>query len=99
VIKRTGTWGQGNACTNVNEVCYNSMKNKPEIDMKSLSQSIDITKQELISALTAITDENTLESVRVAFLGRKGKIADFMEQLKTLSIEEKKIVGPLLNQL
>ncbi len=67
--------------------------------MKSLSQSIDITKQELISALTAITDENALESVRVAFLGRKGKIADLMEQLKNLSIEEKKIVGPLLNQL
>jgi phenylalanyl-tRNA synthetase alpha chain len=67
--------------------------------MKSLSQEIDIIKKELTAAIATITNENSLESVRVAFLGRKGKIADLMEQLKTLPVEEKKIVGPLLNQL
>jgi phenylalanyl-tRNA synthetase alpha chain len=66
--------------------------------MKSLSQELDIIKQELASAIKTITNETALESVRVAFLGRKGKIADLMEQLKNLPIEEKKIVGPLLNQ-
>ncbi len=67
--------------------------------MKSLSQEIDVIKKELTTAIATITNENSLESVRVAFLGRKGKIADLMEQLKTLPVEEKKIVGPLLNQL
>jgi len=67
--------------------------------MKNLSQELEIIKQELTTALAAARDENSLESIRVAFLGRKGKIADLMEQLKNLSLEDKKIVGPLLNQL
>jgi phenylalanyl-tRNA synthetase alpha chain len=66
--------------------------------MKNLSQELEIIKKELTTALASARDENSLESVRVAFLGRKGKIADLMEQLKNLPIEEKKIVGPLLNQ-
>jgi phenylalanyl-tRNA synthetase alpha chain len=67
--------------------------------MKSLLQELDIIKKELIAAIATITNENSLESVRVAFLGRKGKIANLMEQLKSLPVEEKKIIGPLLNQL
>jgi len=66
--------------------------------MKSISQELEIIKKELAAAITAATNENSLESVRIAFLGRKGKIAELMEQLKNLSIEEKKTVGPLLNQ-
>lgn len=66
--------------------------------MKNLSQALDFVKQELAIALKTITDETTLESVRIAFLGRKGKVANLMEQLKDLPVEEKKIVGPLLNQ-
>lgn len=66
--------------------------------MKSLSQELEIIKKELIAAIATITHEASLESIRVAFLGRKGKIANLMEQLKNLPVEEKKIVGPLLNQ-
>jgi len=66
--------------------------------MKSLSQELDIIKNEFADSLKTITNEPSLESVRVAFLGRKGKVADLMEQLKSLPVEEKKIVGPLLNQ-
>jgi len=66
--------------------------------MKNLSQELDIIKNEFDDVLKTITTETSLESVRVTFLGRKGKIADLMEQLKNLSVEEKKTVGPLLNQ-
>lgn len=66
--------------------------------MKNLSQALDSVKQELAIALQTITNETVLESVRITFLGRKGKVAQLMEQLKDLSIEEKKILGPLLNQ-
>lgn len=66
--------------------------------MQNLSQIIEAIRQEFTSALKAVSSETALESVRVAFLGRKGKIADLMEQLKNLPVEEKKIVGPLLNQ-
>jgi phenylalanyl-tRNA synthetase alpha chain len=66
--------------------------------MQNLSQIIATIKQEFTATLATITNETALESVRVAFLGRKGKIADLMEQLKNLPVEDKKIVGPLLNQ-
>lgn len=66
--------------------------------MKNLSQIIESTRQEFTTAIQSVSSETTLESVRVRFLGRKGKIADLMEQLKSLPVEEKKIVGPLLNQ-
>lgn len=66
--------------------------------MKSLSQALEIIAQEFADAIKTIATLTTLESVRVAFLGRKGKVVDLMEQLKSLPVEEKKIVGPLLNQ-
>jgi len=66
--------------------------------MKNLSQELDTIKKEFAAALAIVRDENSLESIRIAFLGRKGKIAELMEQLKNLSIEKKKIIGPQLNQ-
>jgi phenylalanyl-tRNA synthetase alpha chain len=66
--------------------------------MKNLSQIIETVKQEFTTTLASINNETSLESARIAFLGRKGKVAELMEQLKSLSVEEKKIIGPLLNQ-
>ncbi len=66
--------------------------------MKSLPQALEIITQEFADAIKTISTLTILESIRVAFLGRKGKIADLMEQLKSLPVEEKKIIGPLLNQ-
>ena len=67
--------------------------------MKNLLETLDTLKQELTISLVKATDKNALEVLRINFLGRKGKVADLMELLKTLSLEEKKIVGPVLNQL
>lgn len=67
--------------------------------MKNFLETLDSLKQELTATLTKITDCAALESVRISFLGRKGKIADLMEQLKNLALEEKKIIGPALNAL
>ncbi len=66
--------------------------------MKNISQELDLVKQEFASVLITITTQTHLESTRVAFLGRKGKVADLMEQLKNLPVEDKKIIGPQLNQ-
>lgn len=51
------------------------------------------------TALKKVRTAQDLEAVRIMFLGRKGKIADLMPKLKTLSLEEKKTFGPLLNEL
>ena len=66
--------------------------------MKSLSQNLEIITQEFADIIKTISTQAHLESVRIAFLGRKGKVTDLMDQLKHLSVDEKKIIGPLLNQ-
>jgi phenylalanyl-tRNA synthetase alpha chain len=66
--------------------------------MKNLSQEINLVKQEFIAALATVAHQAALESLRVSFLGRKGKVAMLMEHLKDLPVEEKKIAGPLLNE-
>jgi phenylalanyl-tRNA synthetase alpha chain len=55
--------------------------------------------QELKDHLAKVSTQSDLETIRVTFLGRKGKITSLMAQLKTLSVEEKRIFGPELNKL
>src|SRR5437764_963009 len=43
-------------------------------------------------------DEKTLEAVRVRYLGRNGSISAWGEKMKTLSQEERPVVGKLLNE-
>ncbi len=49
--------------------------------------------------LKKVKTTQDLEAVRIMFLGRKGKIAELMPKLKALSLEEKRTIGPLLNEL
>lgn len=67
--------------------------------MKTLKDQISATKQELTLALADSRDQDALECVRITFLGRNGTIAQLMDSLKKLPLEEKKIFGPLLNDL
>ncbi len=52
------------------------------------------------AALAEITaaDEPALEAARVRYLGRAGSISAWAERMKSLSTEEKPVVGKLLNQ-
>ena len=67
--------------------------------MSLAKEDIDQIKQEFKTALTSVQNVKELEQVRIAFLGKSGKIQALFQQLKTCSVEEKKIVGPLLNKL
>lgn len=49
------------------------------------------------NALDAVTTSEQLESVRITFLGRNGHITHLMQDLKALSVEQKRIIGPKLN--
>jgi phenylalanyl-tRNA synthetase alpha chain len=44
-------------------------------------------------------DEQSLEALRVRYLGRSGSISAWGEQMKSLSKEEKPVVGKLLNEV
>jgi phenylalanyl-tRNA synthetase alpha chain len=67
--------------------------------MQPLTQQILIISQNFDTALAQTTTLKMLEDVRVHFLGKKGIITELMAQLKTLSLDEKKVVGPLLIKL
>ena len=49
--------------------------------------------------IEAAADEQSLESARVRYLGRSGSISSWGDQMKSLSKEERPIVGKLLNEV
>ncbi len=67
--------------------------------MKSIEHHIAELSQDFSSSLNTATTLDTLEQIRITFLGRQGKISDLMAVLKELSVEEKRIFGPKLNTL
>ncbi len=67
--------------------------------MKSLKELINSTKKAFKEALSAAQNAESLEAVRVTYLGRNGTLTELMGHLKSLSVEEKREMGPLLNAL
>lgn len=56
-------------------------------------------KNELLQNVSEAQNMKALEDVRVAALGKKGKITELMKSLSSLSVEEKKEMGKQLNIL
>ncbi|WP_341760690.1 phenylalanine--tRNA ligase subunit alpha [Candidatus Endowatersipora endosymbiont of Watersipora subatra] len=54
---------------------------------------------ETIASITAAEDEHTLESIRVATLGRKGSVSHLMKILGQITMKERQVIGPALNRL
>ncbi|MCL4229527.1 phenylalanine--tRNA ligase subunit alpha [Candidatus Dependentiae bacterium] len=67
--------------------------------MNDLKQTIATLRSSFIQALEQVGTLQELEHVRIAFLGRQGQLASIMSCMKNLSLEEKKLCGPLLNEL
>ena len=61
-------------------------------DLETLSRSI-------LDEIGQAPDEPALETIRVAALGKKGKITDLMKNLGAMSPEERKNTGQALNEL
>jgi phenylalanyl-tRNA synthetase alpha chain len=64
-----------------------------------LIKQIDTIKQEFFALLADATTQEALEACRLQFLSRNGTIASLMPLLKNLSLEDKKTIGPLINEL
>jgi phenylalanyl-tRNA synthetase alpha chain len=56
-------------------------------------------ESEILSAVAGAADEAALEAVRVAALGRGGSISGLLRTLGTMSPDERKVQGPLINGL
>ena len=62
-------------------------------------QEIEKLKSEILEEIEAASDQTALEAVRVSSLGKKGRISEMMRGLGGMSVEERKLMGPLLNGL
>ena len=51
------------------------------------------------AAIDAATDEPALEAVRLAALGKKGRVSELMKSLGGMSADERQVAGPALNGL
>src|SRR6478672_4164116 len=51
-----------------------------------------------LADVAAAGDEQSLEAARVRYLGRAGSISAWVERMKSLSKDEKPVVGKLLNE-
>src|SRR5215831_10920771 len=55
-------------------------------------------RDDALRKIEAARDEKSLEGVRVKYLGKSGSVSEWGERMKTLSKEERPVVGKLLNQ-
>ena len=56
-------------------------------------------RNKYIEAIATADDENALEAVRLAALGKKGEVSLKMRELGQMSPEERQVAGPTLNAL
>jgi phenylalanyl-tRNA synthetase alpha chain len=62
-------------------------------------ESIEQTKHQFLSALSACDTLERLEQVRIGYLARSGKIAALFESLKNVPVADKPLLGKSLNEL
>ncbi len=61
-------------------------------------QDLISLQQDAMAAIEHAQDINTLETIRVDFLGKKGRLTDILKNLVNLSAQEKPKMGQLVNQ-
>jgi phenylalanyl-tRNA synthetase alpha chain len=66
---------------------------------RNVKERIDALLEEVRQSASSLTDHDAVERFRIAFLARKGKIAQLFDELKNASREEKPLLGKALNTL
>ena len=64
-----------------------------------LKESLLQMKEDVEKRINEATSAESVDQIRVEFLGKKGKITEVLKGLKDLSPEEKKEVGKLANDI
>jgi phenylalanyl-tRNA synthetase alpha chain len=63
-----------------------------------MSHELEQLRDSALTEVGAATEEQALEATRVRYLGRGGSISAWAERMKSLSKDEKPVVGKLLNE-
>lgn len=56
-------------------------------------------EQTIMGEIAAASDEQAIEAVRVAALGKKGTVSEKLKLLGTMTPEERQVQGPAINGL
>ena len=67
--------------------------------MSLVMSDIDSLQQSVLKDIAAASDEAALEAVRVAALGKSGSVSALLKTLGTMTPDERKARGPLINGL
>lgn len=62
-------------------------------------QELEKLEQALLADIAAAADEDAIEALRVAAIGKKGSVSEQMKSLGKMSAEERQVMGPALNGL
>ncbi len=65
--------------------------------MQLLKDRIEQLEKEFKDALTIVKTIKELDTIRVNFIGKKGSLVLLFQELKNVSVDEKKECGPILN--
>lgn len=63
-----------------------------------MSHPLEELRASALTDIAAAANEQALEAVRVRYLGRNGSISAWSDEMRTMSKEERPIVGKLLNE-
>ena len=61
--------------------------------------TLDTLENSLLADIAAASDEQSIEAVRVAALGKKGSVSEMLKTLGSMSAEERQVKGPAINGL
>ena len=61
-------------------------------------QDLTLLQKQAFASIEQAEDANSLEAIRIEYLGKKGKLTDILKNLANLSAEEKPKMGQLVNQ-
>ena len=64
-----------------------------------MSHPLEQLRDEALREIEAASDDQALEAARIKYLGKSGSVSAWGEQMKTLSKDEKPVVGKLLNEV
>ena len=63
------------------------------------ANDIGVLESALMADIAAAADEQAIEAVRVAALGKKGSVSEMLKTLGAMSAEERQTMGPAINGL
>ena len=64
-----------------------------------MKEKVEIIKANLDNDLSSIDNINTLNEIKTKYLGKKGLITELTSNMKELSIDERKEVGRISNEI